>query len=127
MMGKISTKILYQNCDTYLQVSLNRKDQINENHLQFVNNSIQGLINVRWEKTAARNVLKYNVTNMTAFSEYIKQTITQEKYFELIGQLQKILEFCSDSNLPVNNLILNDPKDIYYNAQEHKLYVAYGE
>lgn len=52
MMGKITTKILYQNCDTYLQVSLNRKDQINENHLQFVNNSIQGLINVRWEKTA---------------------------------------------------------------------------
>lgn len=126
MLGKISTKILYQNCDTFLQVSLKRKDQINENHLQFINsNSAQGVMNVRWEKTATRNVLKYDVSNMTALSEYIKQTITQDKYFELVGQIQKILEFCNDSNLPVNNLILNDPKNVYYDVEMHKIYVAY--
>ena len=126
MLGNISIKILYQNCDTFLQVSLKRKDQINENHLQFVNNNTsQGVMNVRWEKTATRNVLKYDATNMTALSEYIKQTLSQDKYFELVSQVQKILEFCNDSNLPVNNLILNDPKNVYYNVEEHKIYVAY--
>lgn len=126
MLGKISTKILYQNCDTFLQVSLKRKDQINENHLQFINNNTaQGVMNVRWEKTSTRNVLKYSVTNMTALSEYIKQTISQDKYFELVSQIQKILEFCNDSNLPVNNLILNDPRDVYYDVEMHRIYVAY--
>ncbi len=55
MLGNISTKILYQNCDTILQVSLKKKDQINENYLQSINNNYaQGLVNVRWEKTATR-------------------------------------------------------------------------
>ena len=125
MLGNISTKILYQNCDTILQVSLKKKDQINENYLQSINNNYaQGLVNVRWEKTATRNVLKYNISNMTALSEYIKQTLSQEKYFELIGQVQKILEFCSNVNIPVDNLILKDPKNVYYDVEKHKLFVV---
>ena len=125
-MGSVKTKILYQNCDTFLQISLKKKDQIYENHLQFLNNNHEsGFLKARWEKTATRNVLKYDVSNLIALSEYIKQNMTQEKYFAIIGQFQKILECCSEHNLNVNNLILADTKSIYYNIDSKTLFVAY--
>ncbi|MCQ2469333.1 MAG: FHA domain-containing protein [Ruminococcus sp.] len=126
MIGSVKTKILYQNCDTYFQINLKKKDQIYENHLQFLNNNHDsGFLRVRWEKTATRNVLKYDVSNLIALSEYIKQNMTQEKYFSIIGQFQKILECCSVHNLNVNNLILADTKSVYYNVETKSLFVAY--
>ncbi len=126
MLSSVKTKILYQNCDTFLQVNLKKKDQVYENHLQFLNNNTdKGFLKVRWEKTATRNVLKYNVSNMIALSEYIKQSMSQEKYFELLGQFQKILEYCSEYNLNVNNLILSGAKNIYYDVEHRALFVAY--
>lgn len=125
-MAGITTKLLYQSCDTFLQAGLKKKDQINEDQLKLINeNADKGLLSVRWEKTATRNVLKYNVTNMTALSEYVKQTMTQDKYFGIISQFQKILEHCVDIGLPVDNILLSDPKNVFYNVEKQKLYVAY--
>lgn len=125
-MPGITAKVLYQNGDSFLQVSLRRKDQINEKRLRFINeNTGKGFLGVRWEKTALRNVLKYKVSNMTALSEYIKQTMTQEHYFEIICQLQKILEFCSEEELSADDLLMNDPKNVYYDTANNKVYVAY--
>lgn len=125
-MAGITTKLLNQGCDAFLQAGLKKKDQIKEEYLKLVNeNSEKGLLSMKWEKNAARNVLKYNVTNMTALSEYVKQTMTQDKYFGIISQLQKIMEYCVSMGLPVDNLLLNDPKNVFYNVERQKLYVAY--
>ena len=126
MAGNITTKILYQGCDTFLQASLKKKDKINENQLQFINgNADKGFLTARWEKTATRNVLKYNVSNMTALSEYIKQTMPQEKYFIILSQFQKILEYCMSATIPYDNLLLNDLKNVYYDVEKQRLYIAY--
>lgn len=126
MAGNITAKILYQGCDTFLQAGLKKKDKINEKQLQFINgNADKGFLSARWEKTATRNVLKYNVSNMTALSEYIKQTMPQEKYFGIISQFQKILEFCMSATIPYDNLLLNDLKNVYFDVEKQKLYVAY--
>ena len=126
MAGNITTKILYQGCDTFLQAGLKKRDKINENMLQFVKgNNDKGFLSVNWEKTAGRNVLRYNVSNMTALSEYIKQTMTQEKYFSILSQFKNILEFCMSSTVPYNNLLLNDLKNVFYDVEKQKLYVAY--
>ena len=125
-MPGITAKVLYQNGDTFLQVSLRKKDQINEKRLRFINeNTGKGLLGVSWEKTSLRNVLKYKVSNMTALSEYIKQTMSQEQYFEIICQIQKILEYCSESELSADDLLTNDPKNVYYDVARKKVYFAY--
>ncbi len=126
MAGNITTKLLYQGCDTFLQAVLKKRDKINEKQLQFINgNTDKGFLNVRWEKTATRNVLKYNVSNMTALSEYIKQTMPQDKYFAILSQFQKIVEFCMSATIPYDNILLNDLKNVYFDVEKQKLYVAY--
>lgn len=126
MAGNITTKLLYHGCDTFLQAGLKKRDKINENMLQFVKgNADKGFLSVNWEKTAGRNVLRYNVSNMTALSEYIKQTMSQEKYFAILSQFKNILEFCMSSTVPYNNLLLNDLKNVFFDVETQKLYVAY--
>ena len=125
-MAGITTKLLYQGCDTFLQAGLKKKDQINEEHLKLVNgNTDKGFLGVKWEKTATRNVLKYNVTNMTAFSEYIKQNMTQEKYFGMISQFQKILESCDSLGMSADDILLSNLKNVYYDVENQRLCVAY--
>lgn len=127
MAGSVTTKVLYQNCDTFLQAGLKKKDKIDEDQLQLINSrKDMGFLGIRWEKTAARNVLKYNVSNMTALSEYIKQTMTQEKYFRIISQFQKIYEFCATTDgLSADNLLLGDMKNVYYDTEKQRIFVAY--
>ena len=85
MAGGIRTKLLYQDCDSFMQAGLKKRDRINEEQLKFINSSKdKGFLPIRWEKTSARNVLRYNVSNMTALSEYVKQNMSQDKYFGII-------------------------------------------
>ncbi len=127
MAGGIRTKLLYQDCDSFMQAGLKKRDRINEEQLKFINSSKdKGFLPIRWEKTSARNVLRYNVSNMTALSEYVKQNMSQDKYFGIICQFQRIYEFCSKTEgLSVDNLILSDLKNLYFDVDKQKLYVAY--
>lgn len=109
-----------------MQAGLKRRDKIKEEILRIVNeNTDKGFLSVKWEKSATRNIMKYDVTNMTALSEYVRQTMTQEKYFSILSQFRKILEFCAVTGLPADNLLLGDPKNVYYDVKAHKLYIAY--
>lgn len=127
MAGSVTTKLLYQNCDTFMQAGLKKKDRIDEDQLQLINGKRDmGFLGIRWEKTATRNVFRYNVSNMTALSEYIKQTMPQEKYFSIINQFQKIYEFCARTEgLSADNLLLSDLKNVYYDVEKQKVFVAY--
>jgi len=126
MAGNVSVKIVYQNCDTYLIAGLKKRDRINEDALRVVNRSLDdGFLEVKWEKTAARHVLKYNISNLTALSEYVRQPLSQEKYFGILGQLQRILEFCVENSLTTDNVILTDPKYVFYDVEKRKVRVAY--
>ena len=127
MAGSVTTRLLYQNGETFMKAGLKRKDRIDEDQLQHINSrQTTGFLGINWEKTATRNVLKYNVTNMTALSEYIKQAMPQEKYFWIIDQFQKIYEYCSTTEgLSPENLLINDLKKVYYDNEKQKLYVAY--
>lgn len=124
-MARVSIKVVYQN-ETFLQAGLKKREQISEEQLKFVNkNTKKGLLSVNWEKTSSKNLLKYKVSNMTALSEYVKQNLTQEKYFELIRQIQKIMEFASENKLSYDHLVLTDPKNVYYDIERKKIGVAF--
>lgn len=124
-MASVSIKVIYQN-ETFLQAGIKKKVQISEDQLKFINrNRNKGFLTVNWEKTGSKNLLKYKVSNMTALSEYVKQNLTQEKYFELIRQIQRLMEFASENNLNYDHLVLTDPKHVYYDIEKKKIGVAY--
>lgn len=124
-MASVSIKVVYQN-ETFLQAGIKKKVQISEDQLKFINrNRNKGFLTVNWEKTGSKNLLKYKVSNMTALSEYVKQNLTQEKYFELIRQIQRLMEFASENNLNYDHLVLTDPKHVYYDIEKKKIGVAY--
>ena len=126
MAGKVSTKIVYQNSEAFLLAVLKKRDIVDDDGLNKVNSCTgEGFLEVKWEKNSSRNVLKYNISNLTALSEYVKQPIAQERYFEIIGQLQRILEFCGDNDMPVDDLLLASPKNVYYDVEKRKVRAVY--
>lgn len=124
-MARVSIKVVYQN-EIFMQAGIKKKEQISEDQIKFLNkNKNKGFLSVSWEKSATKNLLKYKVSGMTALSEYVKQNMPQDKYFGLIRQIQKIMEFASDNKLDYNHLVLADPKNVYYDAEKKKVYVAF--
>ena len=105
---------------------LKKRDRINEDNLRTVNSEREkGFLEVKWEKTSARNVLKYNISNLTALSEYVKQPLPQVKYFGIIGQIQRLLAFCSEGKLSAGDLLLADPKNVFYDVEKQRVCAAY--
>ncbi|MDO5559695.1 MAG: FHA domain-containing protein [Oscillospiraceae bacterium] len=118
-------KTVFRQENTYLIFLLKRKEHINENQLQFLENkSENGLLNVTWTKTGTGNRLVFNISNLVCLSEYIKSEMPQDKFFDIISQFQKIMEFCSNSTMPVNNLLCS-LNHIYYDPLSKKIYAAY--
>ena len=126
MFGSVSKTIKFQSTETYLIVSLKAKDQINEKQLQFLNESKdKGFLSLRWEKNAAGNKLRYDISNLVVCSEYIKQPRTLEEYFGLIYQFQQMMDFCEKSYLQSGCLVVSETKDVYCDPKTKRLYAAF--
>ena len=126
MFGSVSKTIKFQSTETYLIVSLKAKDQINEKQLQFLNESKdKGFLSLRWEKNAAGNKLRYDISNLVVCSEYIKQPRTLEEYFGLIYQFQQMMDFCEKSYLQSGCLVVSEAKDVYCDPKTKRLYAAF--
>ena len=121
----LQLKTTFKAENSYLIFSLKKKDHINENQLQFLQNKLNhGILNATWTKAGNGNRLVFDISNLVCISEYIKAEMTQEKYFDFILQFQKIMEFCSNSIMPAQNLLCN-LKYSYYSPSTQKLYFAY--
>ncbi len=121
----LQLKTTFKAENSYLIFSLKKKDHINENQLQFLHNKLNhGILNATWTKAGNGNRLVFDISNLVCISEYIKAEMTQEKYFDFILQFQKIMEFCSNSIMPAQNLLCN-LKYSYYSPSTQKLYFAY--
>ena len=121
----LQLKTTFKADNTYLIFSLKKKEHINENQLQFLQNKLDhGILNATWTKAGNGNRLVFDISNLVCLSEYIKAEMTQEKYFDFISQFQKIMEFCSNSTMPTYNLLCN-LKYSYYSPSTQQVYFAY--
>ena len=105
---------------------LRKKERINESLLQSIKQkNYSEFLNAMWTKSGGFNKLTYEISNLVSLSEYIKAEMPQEKYFDIISQIQKTYEKCCKSSMPANNLIC-DLKYTYYHPMKKKLYMAYA-
>ena len=128
MLGqhKFRLNTVFQDEKTYMILYLRKKERINESLLQSIKQkNYSEFLNAMWTKSGGFNKLTYEISNLVSLSEYIKAEMPQEKYFDIISQIQKIYEKCCKSSMPANNLIC-DLKYTYYHPMKKKLYMAYA-
>lgn len=128
MLGNNTFKLktVYQNEKTFLILSMKKKEQINESLLQILKkDNNYGLLGVTWTKSGNINKLTYEISNLVCLSEYIKTPVSQEKYFNIVSQIQQIYEKCCKATMPVNNLICS-LKYTFYDPVYEKIYMSYA-
>ena len=94
MLGNnFKLKTIYQNEKTFLVLSMKKKEQINESLLQTLKkDNNYSLLSAAWTKSGTINKLTYEISNLVCLSEYIKTPLSQDKYFDIISQIQQIYE-----------------------------------
>ena len=124
MFGKYN--VIYSGNQTFLVYSPNKNEEINYSQVEMFENEKyrEYFLSFECTKTKQTNRIIFNITGLTALSEYIKTNLMQDQYFEIISGIQKITSFCEESSMSFDNLICN-PKYMYYHYVSKKLYMAY--
>ncbi|MBP1566016.1 MAG: FHA domain-containing protein [Oscillospiraceae bacterium] len=127
MLGNnFKLKTIYQNEKTFLVLSMKKKEQINESLLQTLKkDNNYSLLSAAWTKSGTINKLTYEISNLVCLSEYIKTPLSQDKYFDIISQIQQIYEKCCKATMPINNLICQT-KYTFYDPVSSRIYMAYA-
>lgn len=121
-----SFKTVYSENKTYLIFSIRKKEEINYSQVQMLENDSyrEYFLPFQCTKTASTNKISFDISGLTSLSEYLKTEMTQEKYFEIISGIQKIISFCHKSYLSYDNLVCN-PKYMYYHNTLKKVLMVY--
>lgn len=111
---------------TFLVFSVSRREGINYSHLQLAEDPAfrEFLLPFECTKISRSNMVRFDVSGLTALSEYLRIDMTQEQYFEIISSIGKAVLFCQQNNLSCDNLVLN-PKYMYYHNTLGRVLVAY--
>lgn len=124
--NKFKLKTVFQNEKTYLILSLKKKEIVNESLMQSIEQpNYSEFLNAAWTKAGGKNKLTFDISNLVSLSEYIKAQMTQEKYFQIVSQIQKIYEKCSKSSMPVSNLVCT-LENTYYDPKTSNLFMVYA-
>ena len=121
-----SFKTVYSENKTFLVFSIRKKEEINYSQVQMLENESyrEYFLPFQCTKTASTNKISFDISGMTSLSEYLKTEMTQEKYFEIISGIQKVVSFCHKSYLSYDNLVCN-PKYMYYHNTLKKVLMVY--
>ena len=119
-------KTVYSKNQTFVVYSIGKKEEINYTQVQMLEKPSfrEYFVPFQCTKTHAVNKISFDVSGLTALSEYLKTELTQEQYFEIISGIQKIASFCQKSYLSVDNLVCS-LKYMYYHNVQKKILMAY--
>ena len=122
----LAFKTVYSENKTYLVFSVGRKEAINYTQVQTLESEAyrEYFLPFQCTKTANTNKIGYDISGLTALSEYLKTEMRQDQYFEIISGIQKIFSFCQKSHFSYDNLIC-DPKYMYYHNVLKKVMMIY--
>ena len=111
----LSFKTTYEGNKTYLVFSIEKKEEINYSEVQMLEKDAYRsyFLPFQCTKTSRSNKISFDVSGLTALSEYLKTEMKQDQYFELISDIQKIISACQKAYLSYDNLVC-DPKYMYY-------------
>ena len=111
----LSFKTTYDGNKTYLVYSISKKEEINYSEVQMLEKDAYRnyFLPFQCTKTSRSNKISFDVSGLTALSEYLKTEMKQEQYFEIVSGIQKIISVCQKVYLSYDNLIC-DPKYMYY-------------
>jgi len=118
--------IVYENNKTYLIYKIKKNqildyDQIERLRTERYRNIF---ISGKFSNPDGSIRASYDITGMTALSEYLKTGLKQSEYFKIIREIQNIISFCNTSSVSNDNLICR-PEYIYYHNTEKKVMMAY--
>ena len=111
----LAFKTVYSENKTFLVFSVGKKEEINYSQVQMLENDAyhEFFLQFQCTKTSRTNKIGYDISGLTALSEYLKTEMRQDQYFEIISGIQKIFSFCQKSHFSYDNLVC-DPKYMYY-------------
>lgn len=124
--GMFSFKTVYSGNKTYVNYSIRKKEEINYTQVQMLEKPSfrEYFVPFQCTKTASVNKICFDISGLTALSEYLKTDLTQEQYFEMIAGIQRIASFCKKSYLSTDNLVCS-LKYMYYHNVKKKVLMAY--
>lgn len=119
-------KTVYSENKTYVNYTIGRKEEINYTQVQMLEKPSfrEYFVPFQCTKTASVNKICFDISGLTALSEYLKTDLTQEQYFEIISGIQRIASFCKKSYLSTDNLVCS-LKYMYYHNVKKKVLMAY--
>lgn len=119
-------KTVYSENKTYVNYKIGKKEEINYTQVQMLVKPEfrEYFVPFQCTKTASVNKICFDVSGLTALSEYLKTELTQEQYFEIIAGIQRIASFCKKSFLSMDNLVCS-LKYMYYHNVQKKVLMAY--
>ncbi|MBE6876680.1 MAG: FHA domain-containing protein [Ruminococcus sp.] len=119
-------KTVYSEDKTFLIYSLNKKREINFSQLQrFDNEGFRDyFLPCVYTRTTLTSKIRFDISGLTALSEYLKMNLTQETYFDVIRGIQQIISFCHKKSISYGNLVC-DPRYMYYHNTLNKILMAY--
>ena len=122
----LSFKTTYDGNKTYLVYSISKKEEINYSEVQMLEKDAYRnyFLPFQCTKTSRSNKISFDVSGLTALSEYLKTEMKQEQYFEIISGIQKIISVCQKVYLSYDNLIC-DPKYMYYHNTLKQVLMIY--
>ena len=122
----LSFKTTYEGNKTYLVFSIEKKEEINYSEVQMLEKDAYRsyFLPFQCTKTSRSNKISFDVSGLTALSEYLKTEMKQDQYFELISDIQKIISACQKAYLSYDNLVC-DPKYMYYHNTLKKVLMIY--
>lgn len=124
--NKYKLKTVFKDEKTFLIMHLKKKEMVNESLIKSLDQpNFSELLSAEWSKSGGRNKLTFDTSNLVCLKEYIRAEISQEKYFQLVYQIQQIYEKCSKASMPVSNLICS-LEYTYYDPKKSKLYMVYA-
>ena len=110
---------------TFLTFSVRKREQLNFAHVNTVGAEGKGyFMQFKTSKKSGADKLDFDLHGFVPLSEYIGREMEQERYFGIISDISKIVDFCSDVRFYLDNVIF-DPKYIYYNSVQKKTYMLY--
>lgn len=119
-------KTVYSGNKTYVNYSIGKKEEINYSQVQMLEKPAfrEYFVPLQCTKTASVNQISFDISGLTALSEYLKTELTQAQYFEIIAGIQRIASFCKKSYLSTDNLVCS-LKYMYYHNVQKKVLMAY--
>ncbi len=119
-------RVVTKDVHTNLIVNLKKKEIININQFRFLQDlsSEAGFLKPIWTSAGNTNKLCFDISGLMSLYEYLKTTISQDDYFQILMKIQRCLDYCQKNNMHLGNVVCSS-KNIYYNSVSGQIWFVY--